>query len=334
MKLSKLKENPLNPRILKDDRFKKLCKSIRNFPKMMELRPIVIDENNIIQGGNQRFKALKELGYTEIPDIWVKQGKEFTSEQWREFMIRDNVNFGEFDLDILANEWSEPVEDWGVEPPKSKDISQENEDIFEEQEQDIPTQMVEDCIYPSNNAYDIPNLIIEKQALNLILPMAPWGADSRLRRDVSTYHFYVDDYRFEALFKDPVKLLTSGCKQIVEPNLSLYDTTPIAYGLHMIYKKRWLSRYLQECNIKVYADLNVSKKFYEFNQMGIPEGYNAFSTRGYSDRLEYLKMEIEIARKISGLDIPNLIVYGGGAKVKEVCIKSNLIYVEQFINDK
>ena len=333
MKLSNLKENPLNPRILKDDRLKKLCKSIRNFPKMMELRPIVIDENNIIQGGNQRFKALKELGYTEIPDNWVKQGNEFTPEQWREFMIRDNVNFGEFDWDILANEWSEPVEDWGVEPPKAKGEIQEKEDSYEEQE-NISEKMVEDCIYPSNNLYDIPTLLLEKQALNIIVPMAPWGADSRLRRDVATYHFYVDDYRFEALFKDPVKLLTSGCKQIVEPNLSLYDTTPLAYGLHLIYKKRWLSRYLQECNIKVYADLNVSKKFYEFNQMGIPEGYNAFSTRGYSDRLEYLKMEIEIARKISGVNTPNLIVYGGGAKVKEVCVKNNLLYVEQFINDK
>ena len=66
MKLSRLKENPLNPRILKDDRFKKLCKSIRNFPKMMELRPIVIDESYVIQAGNQRFKALKEIGRAHV----------------------------------------------------------------------------------------------------------------------------------------------------------------------------------------------------------------------------------------------------------------------------
>lgn len=72
-------------------------------------------------------------------------------------------------------------------------------------------------------------------------------------------------------------MLTSGVKALVEPNLSVYDTTPIAYGLQQIYKKRWISRYFQECGIKVYADLNVSVKFKEYNKLGLPKGYNAFS---------------------------------------------------------
>ena len=73
-------------------------------------------------------------------------------------------------------------------------------------------------------------------------------------------HFYVDDYRFDAIWKDPAKVLKSGVKALVEPNCSLYDTTPIAYGLHQIYKKRWIARYFQECGILIYADLNVSIK--------------------------------------------------------------------------
>ena len=166
------------------------------------------------------------------------------------------------------------------------------------------------------------------------VPFAAWGADSRLRKDVKTYCFYVDDYRFEAIWKDPSVVVRSGCNQIVEPNLSLYDTTPIAIGLQQIYKKRRIARYFQECGIDVYADLNVASKFREYNRMGIPKGYIAFATRGYGDRIEYLKQEIDIAREISGKEIPNMIVYGGGAKIKEICAEYQIIYVEQFMQNK
>ena len=86
MKIKNIKLNSQNPRVIKDAKFKKLMQSIKDFPQMMELRPIVVDENNVIQGGNMRYKALVELGYKEIPDNWVKQGKELTPEQWREFV--------------------------------------------------------------------------------------------------------------------------------------------------------------------------------------------------------------------------------------------------------
>lgn len=154
-----------------------------------------------------------------------------------------------------------------------------------------------------------------------------------MRKDVATYYFFVDDYRFEAIWKDPIKILTSGCKAIVEPNLSVFDTTPVAYGLQQIYKKRWISRYFQECGILVYADLNVSVKFKEYNKMGLPKGYNAFFTRGYNGRLEYLKQELEVAREISGLETPNLLVYGGGDEIRQFCADNSLVYVEQFINN-
>ncbi|HWR94107.1 MAG TPA: ParB N-terminal domain-containing protein, partial [Flavobacterium sp.] len=98
IKLSSLKPNPKNPRLIKDDKFMKLVKSLETFPQMMELRPIIVDENNVIQGGNMRFKALHHLGFKEIPESYVKQGKDLTEEQWREFVIKDNVGFGEWDF--------------------------------------------------------------------------------------------------------------------------------------------------------------------------------------------------------------------------------------------
>ena len=116
MKLSNIKGNPNNPRIIKDDKFKKLVKSISEFPKMLELRPIIVDENFIVQGGNMRLKALQELKYKYIPDEWVKQVSDLTEEQKKEFIIKDNVGFGEWDWDDLANNWdAEQLTEWGLD---------------------------------------------------------------------------------------------------------------------------------------------------------------------------------------------------------------------------
>jgi len=117
MKLSQIKPNPNNPRLVKDDKFSKLVESLKSFgEKMMPLRPMVIDENNILLGGNMRYKALKELGYKEVPDSWVKQVLDLTEEEKKEFIIKDNVGFGAWDWDALANEWdTDDLEAWGLE---------------------------------------------------------------------------------------------------------------------------------------------------------------------------------------------------------------------------
>ena len=108
MKLSAIHVNSNNPRLIKDDRFQKLVKSISEFPKMMELRPIVIDSEGMILGGNMRFKALKELKYKEVPDEWVKRADELTDEEKQRFIIEDNVPFGEWDW-IALNKWDNAV---------------------------------------------------------------------------------------------------------------------------------------------------------------------------------------------------------------------------------
>jgi hypothetical protein len=122
MKISEIKPNPNNPRLIKDDKFKKLVKSLESFPEMMEKRPIVcvtdVDGKLYPLGGNMRLKALKELKYNDIPDSWVTMADEWTEEQRREFLIKDNVGFGEWDFEVLANEWdSEQLEDWGLDLP-------------------------------------------------------------------------------------------------------------------------------------------------------------------------------------------------------------------------
>lgn len=115
MNINEIKPNPNNPRIIKDDKFKKLVKSIQDFPQMLELRPIVIDENNIVLGGNMRLKACIEAGLKDVP---VKQAKDLTEEQKKEFIVKDNVGYGEWDWDDLANNWDEELlTEWGLDIP-------------------------------------------------------------------------------------------------------------------------------------------------------------------------------------------------------------------------
>jgi len=113
--INEVKSNPNNPRIIKDDKFKKLVASIKELPQMLELRPIVVNDDMIVLGGNMRLKACKEAGLKEIPII---KASELNEEQQRAFIIKDNVGFGEWDWDALANEWdAEQLAEWGLDVP-------------------------------------------------------------------------------------------------------------------------------------------------------------------------------------------------------------------------
>ena len=115
VKINSIKTNPKNPRLIKDDKFKKLVNSIKEFPQMLELRPIVVDENNIILGGNMRHKACIEAG---LKEVYIVQAKDLTELQKDEFIVKDNVGFGEWDWDILANEWdTDKLGEWGLTFP-------------------------------------------------------------------------------------------------------------------------------------------------------------------------------------------------------------------------
>lgn len=112
--MKELKTNPTNPRRINDKQFERLKKSIGSFTKMLEVRPIAYDEDGVIWGGNMRYEALKSLGIEMKPE-YFKELKGFTLEEKREFAIRDNVELGEWDWDILNNSWEDlPLKDWGI----------------------------------------------------------------------------------------------------------------------------------------------------------------------------------------------------------------------------
>ena len=186
MNLSEIHINPSNPRIIKDERFKKLVKSISEFPKMMSLRPIIVDADGMILGGNMRFKALKELKYKDIPDAWVKCASELTDEEKQRFIIEDNVPFGEWDFDILANEWDAvQLTDWGLDIPDFAFKGEAEEDDYE-----IPDEIKTDIVLgdlfeigqhrllcgDSTNADSVAKLMNGQKA-DMVFTDPPYGID-------------------------------------------------------------------------------------------------------------------------------------------------------------
>ena len=124
MLINEIKPNPNNPRIIKDHKFKQLVKSIQDFPQMLELRPIVIDENNMVLGGNMRLKACIQAG---LNDVFVIHANNLSEAQKKEFIVKDNVGYGEWEWDALANEWNiEDLDNWGLDIPAfaNNDIDQ------------------------------------------------------------------------------------------------------------------------------------------------------------------------------------------------------------------
>ena len=129
VKISQIKSNPNNPRLIKDDKFYKLVKSLEEDPDFCNVRPVVVNKDMIVLGGNMRLKAAKELGWKEIPCEIV----DWSEEKQRAFTIKDNVGYGEWDWDMLANEWdAEQLNEWGLDVPKFAepvDYSDKNEEI-------------------------------------------------------------------------------------------------------------------------------------------------------------------------------------------------------------
>jgi DNA modification methylase len=141
VKISEVKMNPNNPRLIKDDKFAKLVRSIKEFPKMLEIRPIVVNADMIVLGGNMRLKACKEAGLKEVTIIFAD---DLTEDEQKQFIIKDNVGFGEWDWEQLANEWdADNLEDWGLDIP---DFEVKEELSAEEDDYEMPDEVETDIV--------------------------------------------------------------------------------------------------------------------------------------------------------------------------------------------
>ncbi len=165
VKISEVKNNPSNPRIIKDDKFRKLVQSIKDFPKMLEIRPIVVNNEMIVLGGNMRLKACKEAG---LKEIFIIKAEDLTEDQQKEFIIKDNVGFGEWDWEQLANEWdNEELNEWGLDVPNwslgidENNMLENDVDIEEEFDPIGTTSNDQRVVFLFDNAEDAENYLIE-----------------------------------------------------------------------------------------------------------------------------------------------------------------------------
>lgn len=204
-------------------------------------------------------------------------------------------------------------------------------DKYKELEQTIP-----DTLFPSDNDAEIPILRLDMQMEEVSMPFLCWGEQKRTTNllGLGSLHFYTDDYRFMAIYEHPEQILRSNPRNIVEPNFSCYNEMPIAFGMQNIYKKRWIARAMQERGIRCAVDLNVAQKWYKLNMLGVPMGWKAFSTRGYSDRLENLQYEYEIAKYWAQGEEPLFIIYGGGDECRKFAQKHNCVYINPVVTTK
>ena len=160
VKLYKIKGNPHNPRIIKNDKFKKLVKSIQEFPEMLEKRPIIVDEDLMVLGGNMRLKASKDAG---LKEVWIDIAEGWTKEQKDEFVVKDNVNFGDWEWDMLANEWdSVQLAEWGL------DVWENEDDAKIEDDNNYTRKIVAPTYEPKNEKPSIDDLFSTEKADELI----------------------------------------------------------------------------------------------------------------------------------------------------------------------
>lgn len=195
---------------------------------------------------------------------------------------------------------------------------------------------IPDCLFPTDNDLEVPTLRLDRQPEFCDIPFVCFGEQARTfqMNNQGTLHFYTDDYRFNAIYEHPEKVLQMHPKNIVEPNFSLYSETPVAFGLQALYKKRFVARAMQEKGINIFVDLNVNSKFYKLNMLGVPAGWRSFCTRGYNNRLAYLQFEYELAKSWAEDNAPLFVIYGGGQPCKDFAQKHGCVYVEQLVNVK
>ena len=336
-KLGELLPWQRNPRVVKSDHARRLLESVEEFG---QIETLAIGPNNELYNGHQRLSVLRAAyGADYMVDVRVASRPLTEKEREKLTVYLHKGATGEWDFDILANEFEiDELLEWGFEPfelglTDLDDNAADDEQASEDDELERFAPDAPDILFPSDNLYDVPTLDITLQADNLVLPIEKWGDKSRRGIHRGTYHFYTEDYKFLALWNDPTVIVNSQCVAAVEPNLSTNEMMPAAVGHFRIYQKRWMARFWQDYGVKIFVDLTVDPKFYDFNLLGVPDGWRAFATRAYSHQLDLLEREHEMAKTIAG-GKPVMIVIGGGVEAEQYAKGNGLLYVTENMHIK
>jgi hypothetical protein len=234
-----------------------------------------------------------------------------------------------FDLEPLRplkiDKWLEPLSDL----PEFNLDTLEPKKVEELDRSDVP-----DCVWPTDNVWEVPVLNLKWQADALDLPVVQWGDISHKTQFTGVYHYYCEDDKFESLWKDPTGPLASGCISCVEANFSNYDQMSLAYVMGKIYQKRWISVYWQRQGKRIFVDLNVNEKFFKAPDggdlclLGVPSGWKSYFSRGYAKFPEKNIPQFELACEKAGTDDIIFVLYGGGKEIHDLCMKRGWQWVQ------
>lgn len=200
----------------------------------------------------------------------------------------------------------------------------------EEKEEEPPK--APDIVFPSDNEWGVPSLLPTLQAELLVAPFAGWGTMARTSRMTGTWHFYVDDYRFENIWAEPGQLVATGCTAAVEPNFSTFQDMPPAVALYNVYRKRWIARWWQEYGVKIIVDLSVADRHAELNMMGVPHGWKAYATNCNMRRLELVEEKYRFATDYAGTKDILFVVFAGGKEAEKMARANGWIWYPGYTN--
>ena len=186
---------------------------------------------------------------------------------------------------------------------------------------------VPDAIYESDNGWGIPTLDDTMQARCIEAPIKKWGEQGHVYyTNAGLIHFYVDDIRFESIWRHPEIIADTHPHNVCEINYSMFNDMPLSFVLWRIFKKRWLARYWQARGISIFVDVFSCEKWWEYNLLGVPLTWRAFCMRGHADQENLIDDAYGRLIARSSGDKLLFLVFGGGKKIEEFCIRKNIVY--------
>jgi len=323
-----LKTHPANPR--RGD-LRSISESIKAHGFYGSL--VVNKRTSHILAGNHRYIAATQLGFPTVPVTWV----DIDEAQELKILAADNrtSELGTFDDDLLSNLLESIGDDLlgtGYELPEFDDFNLFDDEAPQDDEEEVSRETyAPDIIWPTDNRYGVPQLLSHMQATSLEAPILVWGDQAR-SKPAGTYLFYTDDYKFDAVWRSPEKLVNSGTPIAAEPNYSTGPDTPPAVALWGIYRKRWINRWWQSKGVKTLVDLNVEPELWEWSLLGVPRSWRSWSTRLHAgdDYAAWLSECWDLVTKHTQQDFGHLfVVYGGGLEVREYCINRKWWWVPE-----
>jgi len=308
---------------------------------------IICDADLEIIAGHGRLIAAKQKGMMEVPVLICEK---LNKDQAKAYRIAHNrsANIAKYDNSVMTEELSAlKLGGFDLEPLKPLQLDKWIEDPLPEfniesykppKPEELTKEDVPDITYPTDNDWEVPVLALNMQADTFPdRPVVQWGDINHRTQRRGTIHWYCEDDKFESLWKDPTKPLKSGARNLVEPNFSNYRDMRRAYVLGKIYEKRWISRFWQENGRLIYADMNVNERFFDLNMLGIPPGWRAYFTRGYSEWPDKNLPQYELAKQrfLEGSEEARqgkkdiiFCVYGGGKTIQKVCQEHGWEWIE------